>query len=315
MPRLPAKRRPPPRSRSGGSRGPTPTASSRRAGKAALCARHCASVSGGAAGARLHAESCFGTHCVHPPTPRPLQPQPPLPPAADLAALGSRHAVPDAAAFLRAVQKLPAERQHRLMQHAERVAAHLQVGARIRSVAARVCGTRLAPSPMRGRPGCTSPDCQFLMLPSPLPHPAPAPGRGHRRRLPGPRAAALPRALLAPARGAGGAAAGGADGRSAAAAGRAGGRTCRQLCKHGPSSSFLMLGERFGSAPLPVAPSACSSPAGAPTSLTPMPPPRCHPQAAEVFVRCPALGNTRNTMPSIVRLVVEQQGVTWTVPA
>ncbi len=28
-------------------------------------------------------------------------------------------------------------------------------------------------------------------------------------------------------------------------------------------------------------------------------------QAAEVFARCPALGNTRHTMPSLVKLVAE----------
>lgn len=35
------------------------------------------------------------------------------------------------------------------------------------------------------------------------------------------------------------------------------------------------------------------------------------PLAAEVFVNCPALANTRNLMPSIVHLVVEQQGPAW----
>ena len=31
-------------------------------------------------------------------------------------------------------------------------------------------------------------------------------------------------------------------------------------------------------------------------------------QAAELFVRCPALANTRHVMPSIVRLVAEHHG-------
>lgn len=30
-----------------------------------------------------------------------------------------------------------------------------------------------------------------------------------------------------------------------------------------------------------------------------------------MFVRCPALGNTRNVMPAIVRLVVEQHALSW----
>jgi hypothetical protein len=38
-------------------------------------------------------------------------------------------------------------------------------------------------------------------------------------------------------------------------------------------------------------------------------------QAAEVFVCCPALGNTRNVMPAIVRLVVEQHALSWQAAA
>lgn len=33
-----------------------------------------------------------------------------------------------------------------------------------------------------------------------------------------------------------------------------------------------------------------------------------------MFVRCPALGNTRNVMPAIVRLIVEQHALSWHAP-
>ncbi len=64
--------------------------------------------------------------------------------------------------------------------------------------------------------------------------------------------------------------------------------------------------------PTPV-PTHCTPLLCAPIStLRPLSPPGLlSSQAAEVFVRCPALGNTRNVMPAIVRLVVEQHALSW----